>query len=184
MELVLSDGHASAEYYPYFVEDLTLDDLINRVSWRQNDIKMYGKVFQEPRLTAWYGPPYRYSSIQWEEQAFPDFLESLRVRLSALAKFEFNAVLLNYYRDGQDHMGWHRDNEKEIDHQVIASVSFGTSRTFRMREKETKEKFDIELEDRSLLLMKHMQERYEHMIPKRARVHEARINLTFRRIIA
>ena len=94
----------------------------------------------------------------------------------------FNACLFNQYRDGQDSMGWHRDNEPEIDSSCIASVSFGASRDFVIRHRITKEKWLVHLHHGDLLVMENLQDAYEHALPKRLRVGEPRINLTLRRI--
>jgi alkylated DNA repair dioxygenase AlkB len=97
--------------------------------------------------------------------------------------FPFNAVLANYYRDGNDSMGWHSDNEPEIDSVLIASATFGGKRMFKLRNRLTGQKIDIELLDSSLLLMCNMQNHWQHAIPKSKTRNAPRINLTFRRII-
>ena len=180
---VISDGAARLEYFPDAFVDLNADALLSQVDWQQNRIRIYGKEHFEPRLTAWYGPAYRYSSIQWPAKAIPSALESLRKVLEALTGFPFNAVLLNRYRDGRDAMGWHRDNEPEIDQTLIASVSFGATRDFLIRRKGEKNNTVLPLTHGSLLLMHALQTDYEHALPRRLRVHEERINLTFRRIV-
>ena len=96
----------------------------------------------------------------------------------------FNACLFNQYRDGQDSMGWHRDNEPEINPSCIASVSFGASRDFVIRHRTTKEKWLVHLHHGDLLVMENLQDAYEHALPKRLRVGEPRINLTLRRILS
>ena len=90
------------------------------------------------------------------------------------------AVLCNLYRDGQDAMGWHRDNEPEIDPAVIASVSFGAARDFKVRHRETKEGWTVSLGHGDLLAMEHLQSDFDHALPRRARVDTPRLNLTFR----
>ena len=182
METILERGTAQILYQTYAFDADLFSQLRDEVPWRQNKIRMFGKEFNEPRLTAWFGPAYQYSNIIWEEKAFSATMEKLRAEVSKRANFEFNAVLLNLYRDGNDSMGWHRDNEPEMDTRCIASVTLGASRTFKVRSRETKEVWNLELEDGSLLLMHDLQEAYEHAVPKRKKVLEPRINLTFRRI--
>jgi alkylated DNA repair dioxygenase AlkB len=159
-------------------------NILNReVEWRQNSIRIFGNVLPEPRLTAWYGLEYRYSNIQWPEREFPSFLIPLKEEVERHCNFEFNSVLLNLYRDGQDSMGWHRDNEPEMDQSVIASVSFGASRKFKLKERKGTEKMDVLLESGSLLIMNDLQENWLHAIPKTKLCASPRINLTFRRIM-
>lgn len=192
-ELIIHDGKAKARYIPGFYPETKLDELVHAISWRQNRIRVFGKEYDEPRLTAWFGPPYTYSNISWPGADFPSVLLPIKEKLIDFTGFPFNSVLLNLYRDGNDAMGWHRDNEKEMDTSLIASVSFGATRSFRIRPRiardkrfggEKKESHTLELEHGSLLLMEHLQEQFEHSVPRRKRVHGERLNLTFRRIIA
>lgn len=185
-DLIIDEGRSKARYIRGFCPEMNINDLIKAINWQQNRIRIFGKEYDEPRLTAWYGPPYRYSNIQWPEAAFDPVLLPIRERLEELTKFTFNSVLLNLYRDGNDAMGWHRDNEPEMDTTLIASVSLGATRAFRIRHfcGDKKESHTIELEHGSLLLMEHLQSDFEHSIPRRKRISEPRLNLTFRRIIA
>lgn len=157
--------------------------ILKETPWVQNDIRIFGKTQKEPRLTMWYGPPYKYSSIQWPEAKLPQYLDVLRQQLTALLDFEFNSILLNYYRTGNDSMGWHSDNEKEIDHSMIASLSLGGTRKMQFRSKISNRKAEILLHHNSLLVMKNFQTNWQHAIPKSKTLGEPRINLTFRRII-
>lgn len=186
---VFNDHGARAEYYPDFFGNLGFEDLLPGgradINWKQQVITIFGKTNLEPRLSAWYGLPYRYASTHWPAQAFPPILTEMNDELIRHTGFSFNSVLLNCYRSGHDYMGWHRDNEKEIDQQLIASVSFGATRDFIFRAKAQKEKKStIALESGSLLLMYNCQDRYEHCLPKRKKIHDQRLNLTFRRITA
>ncbi len=185
-EIIFEQNNASAELYHDFFETIDPDRLLKGVSWRQNTIRVFGKSHLEPRLTAWFGPKYTYSGIAWPATPMSDEIVEMNSRLCSNFEFGFNAVLINQYRDGNDAMGWHRDNEAEIDHSLIASVSFGASRSFqiRSRQKENPFKVSVELPHASLLLMRNMQNDFEHAVPRRKKVTETRINLTFRRIIA
>jgi alkylated DNA repair dioxygenase AlkB len=94
--------------------------------------------------------------------------------------------LLNLYRDGDDSMGWHSDDEPELgERPVIASLSLGATRRFRMRHRRRKdlEPVAIDLESGSLLIMQGDTQRFwKHQVPKTRRTVEPRINLTFRSI--
>lgn len=162
--------------------------LKNETRWSQKFINMYGRKVPTPRLTAWYGDPgctYVYSRIQNAPLPWSNILMGIRSRLHDLLEFDFNSVLLNYYRDGQDSIGFHSDDEPELGPRpVIASLSFGAPRTFVFRHKDKSYRdVPIELRDQTLLLMSgETQEHWQHGIEKTNEAGE-RINLTFRRII-
>lgn len=151
--------------------------------WRQNDIRVFGQWHKEPRLTAWWGPSYQYATVQWPARQWDGPMETLARDVQKCADATYNAVLVNGYRNGQDAMGWHRDNEPEIDTSSIASLSLGASRTFKIRDRRTSEVLNIELHHGDLLLMEHLQEHHEHSVPRRKRVQEPRLNFTFRRLV-
>ncbi len=168
---------------PKFNSGLTFNILKKELDWKQNQLKLYGKIHNEPRLTAWFGPKYSYSSIIWNPSCFPKFLQIALYKVSHAADFNFNAALVNYYRDGSDSMGWHSDDEKEIDQSCIASLSFGEERRFLLRNKnEVKMKKEYLLKDNDLILMNNLQKNWQHSIPKTTRPLSGRINITFRRI--
>lgn len=186
------DGEAFL--FPEFISskdsDLFFEKLQNNIQWKQVPIKIFGKDIMQPRLTALYGNPsipYGYSGIKMTPFPFTVELSIIRDLIQDIAETEFTHVLLNYYRDGQDSMGWHRDNEPELgQNPTIASVSFGQSREFQMRYySDKKQKVSCELTSGSLLLMQgSTQHFWEHQIPKRKRIHGGRINLTFRKVSA
>ena len=165
-------------------------NLIENIQWRQDKIKMFGKLIDQPRLTAFYGntnKDYSYSGIVMKPIEWNEDLLFIRKRVEETAKIQFTSLLLNYYRDGKDSMGWHSDDEKELgQNPVIGSVSFGESRVFQMRHKFRKDikKVDIALTNGSFLLMKGATQHFwQHQIPKTNRELESRINLTFRNIV-
>lgn len=154
--------------------------------WRQDEIRVYGKLYPQPRLTALYGNnnrSYSYSGIVMKPLPFSDTLLEIRRKISVLTNVEFTSCLLNLYRDGKDSNGWHSDDEKELGkNPVIASVSLGQERYFHLRHKKLKQlKQKILLEHGSLLLMRgQTQHFWQHQIPKTTRQIGERINLTFR----
>lgn len=170
--------------------DTLMQNIVDDTKWRQDKIKIYGKEYNVPRLTALYGDndkPYTYSGIRMQPEPWTETLAAIKQVVENMAETIFTSVLINYYRNGQDSMGWHRDNEKELgQNPVIASVSFGQTRPFHLRHKFRKDvqKLIIPLTHGSLLLMKgETQHFWEHQIPKSAKQLEQRINLTFRKII-
>lgn len=104
-----------------------MHSLTNTIQWRQDEIKMFGKKVFIPRLNAWYGDKevrYSYSGIQLTPNAWTPELLEIKEKVEAISKVRFNGALVNLYRNGNDSMGWHRDNEKELgQNPVIASVS-------------------------------------------------------------
>lgn len=165
-----------------------LQQLTNGIDWRQETIKIFGKEVMQPRLTAWYGDAgksYSYSGITMHPQAWTDALLLLKHRVEAVAGLSFNSALLNLYRDGQDSMGWHKDNEKELGHNpVIASLSFGAIRLFKLKHiRDKKQVRAIHLEPGSLLLMQGETQHYWlHQLPKTTVPKGPRINITLRTI--
>lgn len=166
-----------------------MEDLINNIKWRQDRIKIFGKETLQPRLTAWYGDSeakLRYSGITMNPEPWTKSLSRIKSAVEKAAAEQFNGVLLNLYRDGTDSMGWHRDNEKELGpFPTIASVSFGETRSFCLKHiKDKSLKLSLELTHGSLLIMAgSCQENWLHSVPKRLKVTQPRLNLTFRKII-
>ena len=135
---------------------------------------MYDKVVLDPRLTAWYGPG----------GSWPADLQDIKQKVEETCGIQFNCVLLNYYRDGNDSVAWHSDTLPSSGrHHAIASVTFGETRQFKLRHKTNKAipQVSIPLTHGSFLLMgETMQYHYEHHVPKTSRPIGPRINLTFR----
>lgn len=160
--------------------------LLSDAPWQQPDITVFGKTYATPRLSAWYGDEaarYSYSGITHQPLPWTPLLLQIKRVVELETGCAFNAVLLNRYRSGQDSNGWHADNEPELcEESPIASVSFGASRRFRLRNATEKSNTAaIELRDNSLLIMKPGTQRVlQHCLPKTAKLVGERINLTFR----
>jgi alkylated DNA repair dioxygenase AlkB len=157
------------------------------IAWRHQAIFIYGQYRYQPRYTAWHGEAgaeYGYSGIRLQPRPWNDCLDSIRDRLQTVSGTRFNAVLLNWYRDGQDAMGWHADNEPELGPRpTIASVSFGAERDFHLRSNDKHWKLSIPLAHGSVLLMQgELQQYWQHALPKRLRIRDLRLNLTFRTV--
>ncbi len=172
-------------------DDAILDQMIAEIPWRQENILVWGKIHPQPRLTAWYGDrdaDYTYSGITLSPMPWSDLLLDIKRRVEAVTAASFNSVLLNYYRDNRDSMGFHSDNEPELGvRPTIASLSLGEERTFVTKHKINKllKPVRVRLASGSLLLMKGETQRYwTHGIAKESRPCGPRINLTFRRIIS
>ena len=183
----------------YYVSDLNLGrsadallrQLIAEIPWRQENILVWGKLYSQPRLVAWYGDrgsDYTYSGIKLTPRPWTDLLRDIKKRVETVSATAFNSVLLNYYRDNRDSMGFHSDDEPELGvRPTIASLSLGEERTFVLKHKVNKlsKPVRLRLASGSLLLMKGETQRYwKHGIAKESRPCGPRINLTFRRIVS
>jgi alkylated DNA repair dioxygenase AlkB len=172
-----------------WTEASLLDRLLADIPWRRDTITLFGRTHLQPRLMCWMGDPgaaYRYSGREQPLVPWHPEVSRLREALSVRAGCRFNSVLLNLYRTGDDSMGWHADDEPELDGEApIASLSLGHRRTllFRPRERTRRERVSLELGEGDLLLMEPPTQRHwRHALPRRRRVGEARVNLTFRRV--
>lgn len=158
------------------------------IIWKQDSIKLYGKVIPLPRLTSWYGDSgksYTYSGIKSQPNDWNKGLLYIKEKIEHFSGVVFNSVLLNWYRDGGDHLNWHADDEKELGkNPIIASVNFGETRDFIIRKNDDHSiKIAIPLKHGTLLLMRgELQHFWQHSVPKRKNIRSSRFNLTFRQI--
>jgi len=182
---------ADVYYYPIFFEknlaDRFFEILSTSILWQQDDIKVFGKVYKQPRLTALYASnnnSYTYSNITMKPHQFTEELLLIKSKIETICSETFTSCLLNLYRNGQDSNGWHADDEKELGPEpAIASISFGEERVFHFKHKTKDLKQKIVLQHGSLLLMQgKTQEHWLHQIPKSKKNMKPRINLTFRNI--
>lgn len=185
----------------YYIEDFLnttqanqlLQTLLHEVSWQQHIISLFGKKHKSPRLSAWqsdHNIHYRYSGLTLTSTPWHPLVLALKQQLVNLTQQPFNSVLLNYYRHGQDSMGWHSDNEKSLGSEpIIASVSVGDRRRFSLRPipsttPRVKDNRHIVLEPGSLLVMAgSLQHHWQHSLAKTKKSQLPRINLTFRNVI-
>ncbi|ALK95147.1 DNA repair protein [Massilia sp. WF1] len=159
--------------------------LLRDTPWRHETVVVYGKRHLQPRLTAWYGEAgYTYSGLRLAPMPLTPLLAELRGAVEAATGQRYNSVLLNYYRDGADSMGMHSDDEPELGPRpAIASLSYGATRTFILRHKQSKRTLKFALADGNLLLMAGvLQQHWLHGINKTAKPTGPRLNLTFRYI--
>jgi alkylated DNA repair dioxygenase AlkB len=180
--------------YPAFfsasVAERLFAELRDTTAWRQESFTLYGKNVNFPRLTAWYGDEgtsYVYSGIKNLPLPWTPAILEVKRAVEPPSGVLFNSVLLNRYRNGQDSVSWHADDEPEFgENPVIASVSFGGTRTFQFKHKRRKDwKASVDLTHGSLLIMRGgTQANWLHQIPKTAKLVEERLNLTFRAFIA
>ncbi|MBU3578250.1 alpha-ketoglutarate-dependent dioxygenase AlkB [Polynucleobacter sp. UK-Kesae-W10] len=180
------------EYVPNLLSEHESTHFMRRletsVVWEPEQLIMFGKKIITRRLVAWVGDPncsYTYSGVKKIPQAWTSELLSLKNQLEELVQSNFNSCLLNFYHDGDDGMGWHSDDEKELDPVApIASLSLGAKRKFAFRHKHDKTIVSLYLENGSTLIMRSpTQQFWQHALLKTKAVSSPRINLTFRKIL-
>lgn len=183
---------AELDYMPRWVDpalaDSWLHALVEQTPWQQPELFIHGRYHRTPRLTAWYGDPaarYRYSEKIHQPLLWTPLLDEIRQQVVRAVGQPLNAVLLNYYRDGQDSMGWHSDAEPELGRNpLIASLNLGGSRRFDLRRVgSTRIEHSLTLEHASLLVMRGpTQHHWQHQVAKTRQACAPRLNLTFRLI--
>lgn len=185
---------ADVVYHRHFLPPTDAANLLRRliddIPWRQDNVVLWGKSIPQPRLTAWYGDPgrsYTYSGLTLEPLPWTDDLSRLRAMAEGVAAATFNSVLLNYYRDHNDSVGFHSDDERELGPTPsIGSISLGETRTLTFKPKKRKDwqPMRIALDSGSLLVMKgDTQCNWRHAVAKESRPCGPRVNLTFRQIL-
>ena len=191
---LIKADNLSVEYIENFFDfdqsQLYMKHLTNDIKWKREKIRMWGREIVTKKRIAWYadeGKSYTYSGSTFHPDQWNELLLEIKKHVEQYIKFQFNSVLLNEYPNGKVGMGWHSDDERELGiDPIIASLSFGANRDFIFKHKTDKrfENIKIHLKNGSLLLMLgSTQHHWKHSLPKRLKVREPRINLTFRKIL-
>ena len=169
-------------------EDLWFKSCLHDLNWETGFIKIFGKTHQIPRLQSWYaddGIEYTYSGKKLQRHNWNKTLIEIKQEIESITSIKFNSVLANLYRNGNDSMGLHSDNEKELGiNPVIASLSLGESRDIHFKHKNIKTSINIPQTSGQLIVMYGQTQKYwKHEIKKTKKFKKPRINLTFRNII-
>ena len=189
INLLPKDG--IAHYFQVIFDDVTSDllyeSLLTSLDWRPDELWMFGKKVVTQRKVAWIGDSgcsYTYSGIKKEPQAWTSELLEIKSKVEELAQWKFNSCLLNLYHNGNEGMGWHSDDEVELDEDApIVSVSFGAKRKFAFRHKLDGTSASLLLASGSALVMHApTQVFWQHSLLKTKLLIAPRINLTFRAI--
>ena len=191
---LIKADNLSVEYIENFFDfdqsQLYMKHLTNDIKWKREKIRMWGREIVTKKRIAWYadeGKSYTYSGSTFHPDQWNELLLEIKKHVEQYIKFQFNSVLLNEYPNGKVGMGWHSDDERELGiDPIIASLSFGANRDFIFKHKTDKsvDNIKIHLKSGSLLLMLgSTQHHWKHSLPKRLKVREPRINLTFRKIL-
>ena len=162
--------------------------LLREQNWPSNRYIVAGRQFTLPRLQTWHADPgikYSYSNNLLETRAWTFLLSDIRAKVELCLDFSFNSVLVNWYRNGEDYVGWHADNEPELGEKpFIVSLTFGAERVFEFRHKKSLESGSLLLRSGTLLIMRpDFQHHWLHSVPIEKNLLEGRINLTFRKVI-
>jgi alkylated DNA repair dioxygenase AlkB len=162
--------------------------LMSDIPWENDQHIIFGKRIVTKRKMAWFGDEaFAYTYSQVTRTAFPwtKALKDLKSMVEKVSGETYNSCLLNLYHVGEEGMGWHSDDEKELKKDgAIASLSFGAERKFQFKHKKTGDQVDVFLEHGSMLLMKGtVQTHWLHRLPPTKKVLKPRINLTFRTIV-
>lgn len=186
------ENHAKLYWQPGFFDSsqasIWCTNLLEQAAWQQGQIQLWGKTLAEPRLSSFYGDHdvvYQYSGRLMRALPWLSALETMKKPIEALCQHTFNAAFCNLYRNGQDAMGWHSDDEPVLGRQpVIASVSFGQTRRFLLRHKQHKTlQHEFLLGHGDLLIMAGDTQRlWQHSVAKTTKSIAPRINITFRHI--
>lgn len=177
-----------AQWLEAATADRWLTELVAQIAWQQPQVQLYGRQLPVPRLVAWYGDAearYRYSGLTHQPLPWTPLLAQIRAQVVAAVGQPLNGVLLNYYRDGQDSMGWHSDDEAELGaNPLIASLNLGGTRRFDLRRKgQGRIEYSLPLQHGSLLVMRGpTQHHWQHQVAKTRSPCAPRLNLTFRLI--
>ncbi|NWJ46333.1 MAG: alpha-ketoglutarate-dependent dioxygenase AlkB [Chloroflexi bacterium] len=184
---------ASVIYYESFFQEVACTryfrELREGIEWKQEVLRMPSGNVLQPRLTAWYGEEgksYTYSSLTLNPNKWTTALLEIKEKVESVAGMSFNSALLNLYRNEKDSVAWHSDDERELGiNPVIASVSFGAIRRFRLKHKSNPAlTYQLELKNGSLLLMQGTTQHYwKHCVPKETFSCGERLNITFRVIV-
>jgi len=188
LQLPNAELQLHAQWLDTATADNWLAELNAQTPWQQPQVQIYGRQLPVPRLVAWYGDAeasYRYSGLTHQPLLWTPLLTEIRARVVEAVGQPLNGVLLNYYRDGNDSMGWHSDDEAELGaNPLVASLNLGGTRRFDLRRKgQSRIEHSLLLNHGSRLVMSGPTQHYwQHQVAKTRSACAPRLNLTFRLI--
>lgn len=181
------DGHVY--YQENFIETTKSEQFLKNLMmdsiWKHDEIILFGKKIYTKRKVAFEGNEgisYKYSNQKKIANPWTKTVLEIKNILESEFQMKFNGCLLNLYNNGNENMGWHSDNEPDLDADgFIASLSFGAERIFQFKHKKNNNQLEIKLRNGSLLIMNmETQKKWLHQLKKESKISEKRINLTFR----
>ncbi len=188
-KILISESSSTCRIWKGLFSNIKAEIIKKDVNWGEEKVIVFGREYTPSRLTSYQGDKgvfYRYSGIRREAETWSPTVEKIKKEVERVTGQKYNFCLLNFYPNGKSKLGWHRDDERDIeDNSMIASVSLGASRDFQVRPWKKGGKsgpiMNILLEPGDLLTMERkFQKEFKHCIPPRVRVRDYRINLTFR----
>lgn len=190
IDLISIDGKSRyfGQIFSNEIADTYFHKFLSGIAWKNDEIIVFGKRYITSRKSAWYGEmntDYEYAGVNHKPLFWTNELLEIKTLIEKLTDANYNSCLLNLYHNGNEGMGWHRDNEKEImPNSTIASLSFGAERKFKFKNISNKQVIEINLQHGSLLTMEgSIQNHWMHCLPKTKKINHPRINLTFRQIM-
>ena len=191
----------NVDYYPKFLKSQAgaiLKEMEAQVTplLHKNEVKIMGKLCKIPRKQEAFGDEglsYNFSGVSVAAKPWIPVLKKFRDILVESLALDFNFVLVNHYKDGHDHIGEHRDDERDlVPGSPIACLSFGQERDFVLKHKDSRGKdakrkdmkpIQLPLQHGSLLVMCHPTNTdWYHSLPVRKKALHPRISLTFRKL--
>ncbi|UJF17175.1 alpha-ketoglutarate-dependent dioxygenase AlkB [Vibrio sp. SS-MA-C1-2] len=169
--------------------DQLWQELYYQSQWQQESITLFNQTHQQPRLTCWYGDFGVKADKGYQKLTtaipFSPLLLQLKTKIEQITGYQYNSLLLNLYRDGEDGVGYHADDESILGScPAIASYSLGATRRFLVKHNDNQfQSLRLDLKHNDLILMSGMlQHRWKHAVAKTKKSVGPRINLTFRQI--
>ena len=184
---IFSDSRTQ-HYYDLFEKSLVYNSDID------SQITIYGKQMYIPRKQVAYGEPniaYHFSGAtvktnDWnKDDVICKAIFGIKTQVELLTNTKFNYVLINRYKDGNDSIGFHSDDEKDLDlDSPIVGITFGAERDFILKSNTGNKRHTLRLHNGSMIIMHSPTNKYwKHSVPKRASVKAPRISLTFRKMV-
>lgn len=172
-------------YIPKEYQEEFLDSVQGLYLQKNPPVVVYGKKCNQKRAVGFFSKvaaEYKYSGQAMEARPLTSDLKRILPAVNNSLGTDFNGILVNRYEDGEDYIGAHSDDETGLSGGKVASISFGATRTFRIRDKKTKKVIlDYEVPAYSLLVMDgDFQKEFTHEMPVRKKVKDTRWSLTFR----
>lgn len=167
----------------------------------QSKIKIAGKEQEIPRKQVAYGEDgtfYNFSGIKvnaisWNnDDIVSKILNKLCCAVNKQFGHNFNFVLINRYANGNDYIGFHADDERDLsENSPIVGLTLGAERNFEFKNIKTGKNFEFQkIKNKSLILhhgscisMQYPTNMFwKHGLPKRTKINSPRISLTFRKM--